>query len=651
MKKLYPIIKALFFFTVFLLPLEAEKTQPIVINLITTNDLHGVIYEQEATFMNPAYPPTILGGAALYKYVTDLRDRNRSTAEGLLLLDGGNFFQGTPMGMTDGGATIINWMNQLGYDALTPGYYDFILGAAQLNQLAQQAAFPFLTGNLDCEQCELTDEGFLPYIIKEINGVKIGIIGIVDSDLTQKTLYRNILGISTLSEARALRKLVPEVRNKGAEVIIVLTSSGVPWDREQVYQDFLDSLQTGWDAEESPLNAMEMGYYAQGVDIIVAGGNSKGYNKPWYDPRSHTFVFQNYGNGTEFGHVKLLIDRASHDFIGYETVVDGRVSQTMLSDDFTPDNQMLDWIRLKNAQALSAQYTAPNPPILEKKPTLCDVPQIPIGRDDWKIPKIDRRDQFEIVTWNCENFPKNNEETVKALSEAIHDLNADMYALQEIRYAGWFSALMAELPQYDFIISKNSSYMDLAILYKKDMFQLVRQVELFPENDYNFAGRPPLQGDFLYICNGDTTEFSVIDLHMKCCDSGLSRRQKAAVMLHDKLAEDIAGGRENFIVLGDWNDDLKDADNAHCFQPFFDDQRFFFPTMDITYDIAQASYPKEPYVSFLDHILVTRAFVSPGAKYRVQTLPMNIYFGTYEIYEEYISDHRPVMFGFSLQKH
>ena len=39
----------------------------IKINLISTNDIHGVIATQEATFMNPLYPPTIVGGEAFKK--------------------------------------------------------------------------------------------------------------------------------------------------------------------------------------------------------------------------------------------------------------------------------------------------------------------------------------------------------------------------------------------------------------------------------------------------------------------------------------------------------------------------------------------------------------------------------------------------------
>ena len=45
----------------------------IKINLITTNDIHGVISSQKANFMNPQYPPTILGGAAFSKYVDTIK--------------------------------------------------------------------------------------------------------------------------------------------------------------------------------------------------------------------------------------------------------------------------------------------------------------------------------------------------------------------------------------------------------------------------------------------------------------------------------------------------------------------------------------------------------------------------------------------------
>ena len=42
------------------------------IDVITTNDLHGFLGEQDAYFMNPNFPPKILGASALYKYIKDI---------------------------------------------------------------------------------------------------------------------------------------------------------------------------------------------------------------------------------------------------------------------------------------------------------------------------------------------------------------------------------------------------------------------------------------------------------------------------------------------------------------------------------------------------------------------------------------------------
>ena len=131
---------------------------------------------------------------------------------------------------------------------------------------------------------------------------------------------------------------------------------------------------------------------------------------------------------------------------------------------------------------------------------------------------------------------------------------------------------------------------------------------------------------------------------MKCCDSGLERRKKASEMLYEYLDNLIDSDDVSYIVLGDWNDDLKDKENEHCFTSFLNDDRYYFPTIEITYDLSQASYPKEPYVSFLDHIMVTKDLINND--YKVNTIMMDNYMGGFEIYENYISDHLPVLFSF-----
>ena len=86
-----------------------------------------------------------------------------------------------------------------------------------------------------------------------------------------------LFGTNTLNEIEIIQKWIKELKNKGAEIIIVLTSSGVPWDREEEYAIFKTKVHKGEITEKSSLNALEMAYFLDDVDFVVAGGNSKGY--------------------------------------------------------------------------------------------------------------------------------------------------------------------------------------------------------------------------------------------------------------------------------------------------------------------------------------------------------------------------------------
>ena len=52
-------------------------------------------------------------------------------------MDGGNFFQGHPLGIIDSGRTMIDWMNKIGYHALVPGNNDFLFGIDNLVDLSK----------------------------------------------------------------------------------------------------------------------------------------------------------------------------------------------------------------------------------------------------------------------------------------------------------------------------------------------------------------------------------------------------------------------------------------------------------------------------------------------------------------------------------
>ena len=110
-------------------------------------------------------------------------------------------------------------------------------GYQNLVDLSKISNFPFLAANL------FDDEGkhiFNPYSIITIKNVNIGIIGIVDDQISDFELKKNIKGLKFESAVKSLHEWVPIVRNKGADIIIVLTSIGMPFDREEVYQQILE---------------------------------------------------------------------------------------------------------------------------------------------------------------------------------------------------------------------------------------------------------------------------------------------------------------------------------------------------------------------------------------------------------------------------
>ena len=628
--------------TLFIIYSTLLSNKIINIDLITTNDLHGAIPEQKAYFMNPQFPPIIIGAAGFYNYMNKNIDQEKS-----LVFDAGNFFQGHPISKIDKGRTIIEYMNKIGYTAIVPGPDDFIYGSKNLNELAENSNFPFLISNLECNDCELTSKNFTPYIIKEIDGIKFGILGIIDSELSSKVLPENIMNINIGGIKESLDHWVPKIK-KQSDVIIVLTSAGVPWDREEVYNNFiLDIKNQKTENNFKNLNAIQMGYFSNNVDLIVSGGISKGYRIPWEDPNSGVHIIQNYGNGTSFGHLSLNI--INKEYKGYEFMVKNNQSQTLLSDDFSPDHKLRNWIREKEDIALDRLYQLFDSNVFVTNTNIISEKDKKIfysnnKEDNWPFPLLGSDEKFDIITWNCEFFPTADEKTIKALSEAIEDFNVDIIAFQEIKQVGWFGKLMEQLPNYDYVISEHSSFMNQAIIFKKNEFSLARKVEPFAENDYNFAGRPPLRADLFRY--SDSTYYSIINLHMKCCDSGLNRRKNASKMLYDYLLDDMNNGYSNFIVLGDWNDDLKDNYGEHCFDPFINDDRFYFTTEKIIEDMSQASYPKEPYYSFLDHILITKDILLKNSNFEIKTIRMGEYMDGYENYEKLISDHLPVFLSF-----
>ena len=253
---------------------------------------------------------------------------------------------------------------------------------------------------------------------------------------------------------------------------------------------------------------------------------------------------------------------------------------------------------------------------------------------------------IEVVTWNIEFFPKQAQRTIDSVYNIITSLNADIYCLQEIHNINSFINLAEDLIEYDYVISEDTDYLNLVVLYKKNNFVVRSQASLFIDSMYEFASRPPLRLEMTYT-GENPIDFTLINMHLKCCNDGFTRRVQSSEILYEYLKNSVQLGYVNHIIVGDWNDDISDSYSQNSFNIFLEDQDTF---KFVTYENAHSSsntydsFPGFGNGSFIDHIMISSDLFEEFENGDVQTLRLGDYISGYD---EIISDHRPVVWRFT----
>ncbi|MEA3392181.1 MAG: bifunctional UDP-sugar hydrolase/5'-nucleotidase [Candidatus Marinimicrobia bacterium] len=336
--------------TLFAAKFPADEYQRITV--LFTNDVHGGIPRTEATFMNPQFPPKIGSAPAIAHYTKLLRAQAEAEGFGVLLIDEGDFFSGTPVGSKTAGAAVIEFMNAVEYDLLTAGNHDFDKSYTELEKRAKEANFPFLGANIVDETGNVAN--FLkPYIIKDIYGIKVGILGIGTAVTPSMSFPANVEGLTFLPEIATAKKWIPIMKEEGADVIILSTHSWTPYERDKEAALLHEAIQRGEWPDENKIGApgMEIAVSVPGIDVMFTGHVHKGFPKPYEDPINHTLIFQNYGNGTNIGQVNFYIHKKTKTLAGYDFAVDQSAIITLLEDEFWIDTEIDSMIEARKAIA------------------------------------------------------------------------------------------------------------------------------------------------------------------------------------------------------------------------------------------------------------------------------------------------------------
>ncbi len=336
-------------------PAAADDAEVLRLHLLWTNDVHGHIAPEPARFMNPAFPPPLGGGASAARYIKGVRARAEAAGEEVLLVDVGDFFQGTPIGSKTQGTSVMEYFNAIGYDLGVPGNHDFDMGRDNCERLVGLSDFPWVCANLHEKSTGKCVDWVVPTLMLEFQGVKIGVVGIITPSTASMSFPQNIEGLEFLPMAETVEKYRDRLLKDGADLVFLAIHEGLPYDPKEGWKNITGGADTETTSEQEGtygsnhsyggMNLMELVHKVSGIDFAVGGHTHRGYHEPWIDPVNHTMVFESFGNGSSIGHAVLLIDRASGTLMGWEGAHDRGTLITLFEDEIWPDAEIAEVIR------------------------------------------------------------------------------------------------------------------------------------------------------------------------------------------------------------------------------------------------------------------------------------------------------------------
>lgn len=219
--------------------------------ILHTNDTHSCVLP-----LNPNLADTMLAGRGGFLRRAAMIDQMRKEDKDLLLLDSGDFSQGSPYYTMFKGDVETELMNIMGYDAATIGNHEFDFGLENMARIFRKANFPIVCANYDFTGTVV--EGLVkPYVIIKRKGVRIGIFGL-SPKLDGLVMASTCAGVRYSDPIKTANAMADKLKNEEkCDVVICLSH-------------------LGWD--EAGLNDMEMMAKTRNIDLVL-GGHSHSYFK------------------------------------------------------------------------------------------------------------------------------------------------------------------------------------------------------------------------------------------------------------------------------------------------------------------------------------------------------------------------------------
>lgn len=197
-----------------------------------TSDIHGRISPQMDHLSNEDPKPMVGGFAAMRTFLQEERLKALKDGDLPILLDSGDFFQGTPVVEETQGECMIQLMNSLRYSAVCLGNHDFDYRPPRLAEMAGKSDFFFVTANVFEQSSGKRPDYLRSYLKIPFKGKTLGLIGMLTPDTPNMSFAEAVKGIEFRDPVPIVRETARRLRTQGADVIVLMSHMGIEIDRK-----------------------------------------------------------------------------------------------------------------------------------------------------------------------------------------------------------------------------------------------------------------------------------------------------------------------------------------------------------------------------------------------------------------------------------
>jgi len=287
------------------------------LTILYSNDLHAHLEPHRVPWVSDT---RLVGGFA---NIATLVKREKAANPYTVYFDAGDYFTGPYISSLTKGEAIIDAMNYLGLDAACVGNHEFDHGWQNAIEQFKKAKFPILNGNIFEKGTDKLHWNN-PYLIKKVNGVRIGVIGMHGKFAFYDTTSDEMIqGVEARDEEVYLRKYIKELKNK-ADIIVLLIHEGIPGRQSTTgAKDVARNLQRD----------IELAKNVPGIDIIVTGHAHQGTPVPLVS--NGTIIVSTDAYTIELGKLEITYDKKSDKVTSFKNTLN------YLYDDEVPDDEQM----------------------------------------------------------------------------------------------------------------------------------------------------------------------------------------------------------------------------------------------------------------------------------------------------------------------